>query len=370
MKIMYGITKGDIGGAQSHVIQLINHYANEHDVYLLVGNNGPMLQQLDKRVKVIIINNLVGPINLKKDLLATREVMMYISRIKPDILHLHSSKAGIIGRIANKFSDHCNPYVIFTAHSWAFTEDIPMIKRNIFKWIEKMAYSLTDKVICVSEYDSKVALDAGFKSNKLVTIHNSLEESQNTTYTKENKNINKNTVNFVMVARFAYPKMQLQVVDAIKQLNITHKNKFKFCFIGNGETLKQCKEKVEKLHLQATIEFLENVNNAREIIEHYDVFVLMSKQEGLPISILEAMAKGLPIIASNVGGINELIDDNGELIKQNNSKELTKLMRKYIDFERIRKKGELSKVIYQNRFNPKIMFEKLDEIYGNVQEKG
>src|SRR5699024_11550900 len=100
--------------------------------------------------------------------------------------------------------------------------------------------------------------------------------------------------------------------------NITSKN-FEVNFIGDGEFLVENQALVDSLNLNDEIKFLGDVNNASNLLVNYDVFILMSKHEGLPISIIEAMANRLPIIASNVGGVEELIEDNGSLLKKNSA---------------------------------------------------
>ena len=103
MKIIYCITKADNGGAQTHLIQLANHFCLHHDVYVIVGDHGPMIEQLDTRVKVIVVDHLVGPIDIKQDILAIKALTQLFSKVQPDVIHLHSSKAGTVGRIANLF---------------------------------------------------------------------------------------------------------------------------------------------------------------------------------------------------------------------------------------------------------------------------
>lgn len=116
MKIIYCITKADNGGAQTHLIQLANHFCVHHDVYVIVGNHGPMIEQLDARVNVIIIEHLVSPIDFKQDILAVKVLAQLFSKIKPDVIHLHSSKAGTVGRIAKFISKSKDTRVVFTAH--------------------------------------------------------------------------------------------------------------------------------------------------------------------------------------------------------------------------------------------------------------
>lgn len=365
MKILYCITKADNGGAQTHLIQLANHFSKHNEVYVIVGNKGPMLSQLNARVKVIIVKELVGPISFKEDILAIKMISKLIKKIKPDILHFHSSKAGTVGRLAYKISG-IKGKVIFTAHSWAFTDGVSKYKRLIYSTIEKFMLMITDKVVCVSKFDENLALKYKFNSEKLITIHNGIK----------NEELNKNdisiedsdVINFVMIARFAYPKMQKEVIEAISLLNSYTNKKFKMTFIGDGETLNNCKFLADSLNINQNIKFLGNVVNASNQLINYDVFILMSKHEGLPISIIEAMAEGLPIIASDVGGINELVLDNGNLLSNNSPEELALTMLNYLDKYLIKEKGRKSQIRFLEKFTENKMIKELEYLYGSVSK--
>lgn len=370
MKILYCITKADTGGAQTHLIQLANYFAEKNDVYVIVGNNGPMLDKLNEKITTIVLNDLVGPISLKHDILATKKIAKMINSIKPDIIHYHSSKAGTVGRLAYKFSKFNSSFIIFTAHSWAFTEGIGLFKKLLYRNIEKIMLTITDKVICVSQFDKDLALKYNFNADKLLMIHNGVNSESNLLSEKKEKNSGKDRIiKFVMLARFSYPKMQSEVIQAVYLLkNITNKN-FEVNFIGNGEFLEENQVLVDSLNLNDEIKFLGDVNNAGNQLVNYDVFILMSKHEGLPISIIEAMANGLPIIASNVGGIGELIDVNGHLLKKNSSEELALLMLKYMDIDLIKKEGSKSREKFLNEYTEIKMIKELECLYDNYSKK-
>ncbi|MBO1198296.1 glycosyltransferase family 4 protein [Staphylococcus simiae] len=370
MKLLYCITKADSGGAQTHLIQLANHFSKNNEVHVIVGNKGPMLKQLDERIKVIIVENLVGPISFKEDILAIKTISQLIKKIKPDVLHFHSSKAGSVGRLAYKFSGVKKGLVVFTAHSWAFTDGVSKGKKIIYSIIEKLMLTMTDKVICVSKFDENLALKYKFNAEKLTTIHNginnkSIKFSNNNEIAKDN-----NLVKFVMIARFAYPKMQKEVIEAIHLLSLYTNKNFDMTFIGDGETLEECKSLVDSLNLNQSIKFLGNVLNARNHLCNYDVFILMSKHEGLPISIIEAMSEGLPIIASDVGGINELVLDNGNLLSNNTPKELALTMVDYMDKKLINEKGKNSRIKFLNEYTENKMIKELEYLYGSISKKG
>lgn len=370
MKILYCITKADNGGAQTHLIQLANHFSKKNEVYAIVGNKGPMLKQLDERVKIIIVENLVGPISFKQDILAIKMISQLMKQIKPDVLHFHSSKAGTVGRIAYKFSGLKNGLVIFTAHSWAFTDGISKGKKVIYSIIEKLMLTMTDKVICVSKFDENLALKYKFNSKKLITIHNGIN-NESTRLSNSNEIVkDNNVIKFVMIARFASPKMQKEIIEAIQLLRSYTNKDFEMTFIGDGENIDECKFLVNTLNLDQNIKFLGNILNARNKLSNYDVFILMSKHEGLPISIIEAMAEGLPIIASDVGGISELVIDNGTLLTNNTPKDLALTMLDYMDRDLINKKGKRSQKIFLDEYTENKMIKELEYLYGSNTKNG
>ncbi|UXV34171.1 glycosyltransferase family 4 protein [Staphylococcus sp. IVB6181] len=362
MKILYVITKADIKGAQTHLIQLANYFSKKYQVYVAVGNNGPMLQKLNSNIKIIRLKHLKGPIDIKEDILGAKELAQLIRLIKPKILHLHSSKAGTLGRLAYICSEKYNTHVIFTAHSWAFTEGVKPLKRFLFKQIEKWLLRVTDKVICVSDYDRQLALRNNFDGNKLITLHNSVKQSQNQVLDKV-ESIKVPPVRFVMVARFEYPKLHEMVIKGIQLLKQSTDRLFDLTFIGDGLNLEACKAQVAALGLTPYIKFLGNVYDVKASLYQYDVFVLISKHEGLPISIIEAMSEGLPIIASDVGGINELINDNGILVENNTPKAIAIAMKTYFDQGRIKKDILKSYNRYLDKFTEDKMLKKLETIY-------
>ncbi|WP_210144049.1 glycosyltransferase family 4 protein [Staphylococcus sp. GDX8P47P] len=368
MKILYCITKADNGGAQTHLIQLANHFSKQNEVYVIVGNNGPMLSQLNNRVKVIIVEELIGPISLKEDILAIKMISQIIKKTKPDILHFHSSKAGTVGRLAHKISG-VKGKVIFTAHSWAFTDGVNKYKKLIYIIIEKFMLMITDKVVCVSKFDENLALKYKFNEKKLITIHNGIK-NEAITLNKNNISLgDSNVIKFVMIARFAYPKMQKEVIEAISLLNLHSNKNFEMTFIGDGENLENCKFLLDSLNIGQSIKILGNVVNASNQLFNYDVFILMSKHEGLPISIIEAMAEGLPIIASDVGGINELVKDNGNLLSNNSSEELALTMLDYLDKDLVKEKGKNSQVRFLEKFTENKMIKELEYLYGSLSKQ-
>ncbi|GJF54942.1 glycosyltransferase family 4 protein [Staphylococcus argenteus] len=385
MKIIYCITKADNGGAQTHLIQLANHFCLHHDVYVIVGDHGPMIEQLDTRVKVIVVDHLVGPIDIKQDILAIKALTQLFSKIQPDVIHLHSSKAGTVGRIANLISKSKGARLIFTAHGWAFTEGVKLVKKIIYLTIERLMSRITDCIICVSKFDEKLAVKYRFNRLKLTTIHNGIADVPVVKQTYKNhiqdtlievdgvvgSPINSNGIQverpsqhqFVMIARFAYPKLQQNLIAAIAILKSQYRKHAHFTFIGDGPTLNDCKQQVSQAGLDNDVTFLGNVINASNLLSQYDTFILISKHEGLPISIIEAMATGLPVIASRVGGITELLTNNGICVKNNQPETIAKVLEKYLtdgDYDTLSKQ---SRKRYLECFTEAKMIKEVEDVY-------
>ncbi|GGG93733.1 glycosyltransferase family 1 protein [Staphylococcus pragensis] len=366
MKILYLITKADNGGAQTHLIQLANYFCQNNDVYVVVGCKGPMLEQLDARIKVTIVENLIGPINVKQDILATKKITRLINKIRPDVIHLHSSKAGTIGRLAYKLSKGKKSLVVFTAHSWSFTDGIAPLKKYLYLLIEKMMFKVTNRVICVSEFDKQLAIKYNFNPRKLVTIHNGIKDPFKFTSLSHEKG---DAHQFVMIARFAYPKLQMNIINALNLLkNMTDKH-FHFTLIGDGINLNECKELAQSVEVTQEVSFLGNVINAQKELPHYDTFVLVSKHEGLPISIIEAMSYGLPIIASDVGGISELVDNNGKILKDNEPHTIALALKQQLENDDYIKQSDRSREKYLEHFTETKMLKEVEMVYNAYSRK-
>lgn len=360
MKIMYCITSSSWGGAQLHVLELCQDQINRgNEVTFVVGNKGPLLNKISKiaGVKVILLPQLVRKISPVNDIKAIINLRKIIKQENPDIVHLHSSKAGTLGRIA---SIGLNSKVIFTVHGWAFTEGInSKLKKIIYKYIEKSISRFTDLFICVSAYDKKLGIEKGVLNSKtsVEVIHNGSPEPD------------KGKVNFsvhfpirlVMIARFSPQKNQVDLIKAVKDLP---KDKYQLTFVGDGSTLKSCKKLTESLGLNQNIKFLGFKDDVTEELIANDVYLLITHYEGLPISIIEAMSYGLPVIASDVGGNSELVinDQNGYLV--DNVKEITNSITKLISNpDIVRNMGKASYDLYKHELTIGKNMDSVNEAY-------
>lgn len=366
-RILYIITQGILGGAQTHIRHLCENLKEDFEVHVAVGVHGPLVENLSEEgVAVHVVTSLVRPISLFKDIDGFRELKMLIKSVKPDLISTHSSKAGVLGRLAAKT---CGIPVIFTAHGWAFTEGVPTTKRNMYIWAERFAAKWADKIICVSDNDRKLALDYGVATeDHLITIHNGMPFISGTF--NNNKGEEDKTVEFIMVARFSEPKDHQLLLHAIQQIN--SQNDYTFSLVGDGELLEKTRNLCFQLNIEEKVRFLGSRQDVPELLAGADVFVLTSNWEGLPRSIIEAMRAELPVIASDVGGVSELVEEGvtGYLVPRGDAETLRARLEILIDNPELRQ--QMGMAGYE-RFIEKFTFDRMlketVKVYEEVLQK-
>lgn len=292
-----------MGGAQTHISHLATHLGSEFDVHVAVGVKGPLWNKLQSSgIPVYHVPSLVRSISPFKDIKCINEIVGLLKSIKPDLISTHSSKAGILGRLA---AHRCGIPAIFTAHGWAFTEGVPEMQRRLYIHVERTAARWSGKIICVSEYDRQLALKHGVGSpEQLITIHNGMPLLPGDYLAKQGE---KDPVRLIMVSRFSEQKDHQLLLYALSELRVNHD--FVVDLVGDGPLLPQYKELTRKLALDDNVNILGARTDVPELLAKAQVFLLISKWEGFPRSILEAMRAGLPVIASDVGGARESVVD-------------------------------------------------------------
>ena len=327
-KVCYVITLPDLGGAQSHVYEIMagmKQYG--YEAVLLVGKRGWLTEKADELgIRTYVIENMVREISPMKDLRAIYEIRNILLQERPSLVHCHSSKAGIVGRIAARL---CHIPNVFTAHGWAFTDGVQPGKRFVYRNIENLVGYITDKIICVSEYD----LDLGRQylpahADKMTAIHNCIPDVAPNLVRDWDKAETHDFLNCIVVARFTPPKKNIEILHIVRVLLNAGKN-IKVTFVGDGPDFYKAKMVADKLKLGESVVFLGARTDVAELLPKFDVFLLLSNWEGFPISIIEAMRAGLPVIASDVGGVNEAVIDgvNGYLVDANDKNAVGIFMR-------------------------------------------
>ena len=357
--LLYIITQSELGGAQSNVLDLISGFQEDYDVHLATRTKGQLTEYVKAiNVPVHLLPNLVRPINLFYDFQAVYECVSLIRRIKPDIVHAHSSKAGLIARVAGLI---CKVPVIFTAHGWGFSPGNPLIRGWIALLSEKLAAPLGEKTICVSETNRQLAIQFRVgNQNSLVTIHNGIKDMPTAI-----ANPSVQPPRLIMVARFNEPKDQTTLLKAIACLSFP----FHLDFVGSGSSLQSCKALAQSLGVQDKVSFLGDRTDVPKLLAQSQIFILTSHYEGLPISILEAMRAGLPVIATKVNGIPEEVEHGktGLLVPDKDVEELAKAISTLIESPELRQQmGKAGRQKFLDEFTIERMIDETRTVYEQV----
>jgi glycosyltransferase involved in cell wall biosynthesis len=303
VNIAYIVTRAHpIGGVQIHVRDLaVSLQAQGHRCTVVTGGTGLFVDMLRaERVPTIILRHLIVPIHPVHDALALGEIRRVLKELSPDLVAAHSSKAGILARIAGRT---LGIPVILTAHGWNFTPGIAAVPAAMYRQIERLAGPLSSKIITVSEYDRQLALSAGIVGeNKLVTVYNGMADVGPQLRARPGVS----PVRLVMVARFGAQKDHPTLLRALAGLLDLP---WEIDLIGDGELLGQTQAQAAELGLANRIHFLGQRRDVDELLARAQVSVLATNWEGFPLSILEAMRAGLPVVATDVAGIAESVQD-------------------------------------------------------------
>jgi len=322
-KLLMGVTLSEVGGCQKVVYDIIVNLPHaEYDITLVTSPNGELLDwikeynaQKNVQIKVIELKSLKRNISVLNDSKALFDLFKIICKGRYDIAHFHSSKMGILGRLAAKLARV--PKIFYTVHGWGLHASGSGVKFRLLSMLEKMAGKLSTKVVCVSTHDFYEGLHNGWIiKEKACIIHNGIAFYTGVKYDLQKElNIKEGTPIISVVARLSEPKDPLFAIRVAEYIKHTGCN-FKFLLIGDGVMRKDCEQLIETLNLQEQILLMGTCSNVREILQSVDIALLFSKWEGLPISIIEAMFAGKPVIANGVGGIPELITHgiNGYLL--------------------------------------------------------
>ncbi len=411
--ILYLITQSEFGGAQKYILDLSLGLKEEFNIYIGLGEQGEkgeFAQKLkENHIKYYILKHLKREISPINDILAIFEIIKLIKKTRPDIIHLNSSKISILGSLAAKiirgysFINSWLICVIYTAHGWVFNEPLPKWKKSFYFWAEKLTAALKDKIICISKLDYDIAKsELKIKEEKLTLIYHGIKPINFLKHKEvKEKLISDFDNNFPPFAnggnkgggRSATPPHPAPLLSKERELLIgsignLYKTKgyeylieafkilqenlkatsynIKAIIIGEGEERKNLLDLIGQLNLKNRVLLAGEIKNAAELLPAFDIYANSSVKEGFPYSILEAMSAGLPIVATKVGGIPEMISDgeNGLLSEPTNPEELAKRIKTLVEDEALKNNlGKKAKEYANKKFSIEKMIEKTKEVY-------
>lgn len=325
-KIAQVVTQSEMGGAQKHVLILSKQLKKiGYDVDIIAAPGGE-LKTLAKEngIRFISLDTMVRDINPKQDFKTILNLNKILKREGYDVVHCHSSKAGILGRISAKICGVNK--IIYTAHGFVFNEPMSKIKKWIYIIIESIGAKIGTNLIAVSKKDYNCAVDYKLtKKSKITYIPNSIEEiEENSLMNKEEmrRSLGISQDEFVIgtVSNFYETKGHKYLIPALKKL-YEEGYKFKTLFAGEGQTMEDMKAMAEGYK---DIEFLGYRSDNYNLMNIFDLFVLPSIKEGMPYVVLEALSLGKPLLCTKVGALTDIITDsvNGFIVEPENTQAL------------------------------------------------
>lgn len=359
MKILYLITKSEAGGAQTHVADLCRYFKEKGNKIIVMSSGDGWLKNECKKIGVVFVDNQYFtnrpcPRRLFNAIKAIRKVA---NEFSPDIVHCHSSSAGILGRLAIKGKFR----TIYTAHGWGFNIGMkPWVKYPVI-FLEKICSKYTDTYICVAEFVKYLGLKHKLApENKFKVIYNGVA----TELKVENLKPKEDAIHLVFVGRLAEPKKPELTIWAIAGLSDEVKNKIKFTIIGAGP--KKVGLEILAKEQNINVEFMGALTKVEALaqLKFADIFVFISAWEGFPYTILEAMSFGLPVIASNVGGIGEAVNEQNGILVKNDIGQIKEAVLKLVQDNALRLRlGENGACQISTKFSLEKMLTSIEELY-------
>lgn len=364
MKVAYLITRMDeYGGAQVHIRDLsLGLKGQGHDVHVMSGWPGKVSDYLEHMdVPYTEIPDLVRPIKPLQDIKAFRQVRAALKEVKPDILSCHSSKAGLIGRLA---AWSLGVPVVFTAHGWAFTENVPPVPRLIYRVIETVASLFSSHIITVSEYDRDLAIKKHVApKSKMTAIHNGMPDRAAPKRAVKRK---EEPLQLMMIARFGPQKDHATLVKALADL--PEELNWELSLVGGGDN-SEIGTLVDQSGLTNKVTFLGEREDIGDLLEKADIYLLISHWEGFPRSILEGMRAGLPVIATDVAGVKEAVIEGqtGYLVPHNDVDALANILKDALaDREGLYRMGMKGRARFEAEFTFTAMMQKCITLYQSL----
>jgi len=320
IRCLHIITRSDWAGGQKVLYSLVRglkeYYNDEIDVEVACGKeNGMLIPELESiEIKVHIVPDLVRELSPVKDLRAYCQLKRIINQGHFDIVHVHSSKAGILGRVAAKRSGVKN--IIYTVHGWWPIEQYGGAKQNLFIAVERFAARYCDNIVFLCQKDREKAKIWKIGNEKQHTVIPNaiipLNFSSKGLLRKE-LGISENIRIIGNVARLDSPKNPLRFLSIAKEV-ISKVNDVVFVWIGGSIVEDFYGQKVEKFlrnkqELEGKVFFLPFRKDANELMADFDAFLLTSDSEGMPLAVLEALNFNIPVISTDVGCISEIVDN-------------------------------------------------------------
>lgn len=384
LRVLHIITRMIVGGAQENTLLSVEGLdkMKEYDVVLISGidegREGELLSRARETCQLVVLPELQRSINPINDFKALWKIYRHIRQEKYHIVHTHSSKAGVLGRIAAWLAG--TPLIVHTLHSLVFHDYQPWIVNRAWRIIKKICAPMTDYFISVSSIISQKAIAAGVdKPEKFQTIYSGMELDWFLNAKFDSEKIRKEfkiPLNAPVVGKIArlFPlKGHDELMDAAPEI-VRRVPDVRFFLIGDGILQEHLIERAKEAGILENFVFAGLVDRERipELISAMDVVVHTSLREGLARVLPQSLAMGKPCVSFDIDGAPEVVinDKTGYLVKPFDSVGLADSISKILENDELRKKmGDEGRKLVDPPFRHETMVQEISDVYQMLIKK-
>lgn len=377
-RVLIVVTKSNFGGAQRYCFDLATNLPpDDFEVTVAFGPGpdgkpGALASMLaEKRIRTILVPELTRDVSLRGDFQAARALRALFIRERPDVVHLSSSKAGGLGALAARLARV--PRILFTAHGLAYDERRSRVSRTLIWGATWATMLLAHRTIAISHDTFERARRLPFLRTRIVLIRNGILSPS--FLSKEEARDEIRTLDPEIPARAHWigavgelhpNKNHTAAIDALTYME----SDAHFVILGSGELLASLRAYAETKHVEKRVHLLGFVPDAARYMRAFDCMILPSHKEGLPYVLLEAGYAYLPVIASDIAGVRDIIlnDFTGILVPPDDHAALAYAIERVLGDARLSRSfaDELLKRV-QKSFSLDTMLEKTTRLYANLE---
>lgn len=372
--IAHIITRLDLGGAQQNTLYCVaNHDRSRYRAHLVSGCGGRLdgqAQQIES-ARVHLMPILKHPVRPVADVLATRAIAGLLRDHGVGLAHTHSSKAGVVGRFAARLAG--TPAVVHTVHGWSFNSTQGPVRRAFYVWLERLVARLTGRIIAVAEANVRQGLAAGVgRPEQYRVVHSGIDVDAFARV--PGRPLLSRRPGELRIGTLACLKPQKDPLSLVRaaRLVIDQEPDARFYVAGDGLLRPEVEQLASQLGLDDRLVLMGWVDDVHAFLHDLDVFVLTSRFEGLPRAVLQAFAAGVPVVATSVDGVPEVVVDGvtGRLVEPGDyeaaARAVIDLLRRPSEAARL---AEVAQTRLVGSFEISRMLTEIEEIYSELLDE-
>ena len=381
-KVLNVITKLAVGGAQETALAYCSHLDPARwDASIVTGPErspeGDLFDEAARRgVPVTVLPSLRRRIHPVGDLRALVQLVRHFRQERPDIVHTHSSKAGLVGRLAARIAGV--PVVVHTVHGWSFHDGMSPAVHALAVAVERLAARWTWPLVVVAEIDAEIGVASGIgQPDQYAVVRSAVDVNRlrsaagSRATARAALGIPEGVPVVGAVTRLCRQKDPETLLRAAR-LTAELRPDSRLVVVGDGPLRGEVERMLDELDLRAHVILLGRRSDVEALLPGFDVFVLSSRWEGLPRVIVEAMAAGVPVVSTDVGGISEAVEDrvSGLLVPPGDHVALANALVQVLEDPVLSARLRAAATTRVEEFDIATMTDRLDDLYSGLMDRG